>query len=138
MAVDAKTDGEALATWVRVALFGDAVGALAPRLTKGAEVYCEGRLTLGTWTDRDGEAKGGSTLRRGRSRRWGRSDGGNVDPTGGRHPSEPGATVLGACGQGDITPDEAATLLQAISAQARVVEVEELTQRVALEQALQR
>ena len=47
--------------------------------------------------------------------------------------------VLGACAQGDISPDEAATLMQAISAQARVVEVEELTQRVqALEQALLR
>jgi single-stranded DNA-binding protein len=57
VAVDAKADGEAPATWVRVALFGDAVGALAPRLTKGAEVYCEGRLSLGTWMGRDGEAK---------------------------------------------------------------------------------
>ena len=37
----AETDREAPATWVRVALFGDAVGA-APRLTKGTEVYCEG------------------------------------------------------------------------------------------------
>jgi dihydrodipicolinate synthase/N-acetylneuraminate lyase len=54
-------------------------------------------------------------------------------------PASQGRTVLGACAQGDISPDEAATLMQAISAQARVVEVEELTQRVqALEQALQR
>ena len=52
-------------------------------------------------------------------------------------PASQGRTVLGACAQGDISPDEAATLLQAISAQARVVEVEELTQRVEqLEQAL--
>jgi hypothetical protein len=52
-------------------------------------------------------------------------------------PASQGRTVLGACAQGDITPDEAATLMQAISAQARVVEVEELTQRVEqLEQAL--
>jgi len=42
---------------VRVALLGDAVGALTPRLTKGAQVYCEGRLSLGTWTGRDGDAK---------------------------------------------------------------------------------
>jgi single-stranded DNA-binding protein len=41
--------------WVRVALFGDAVGAAAARFTKG---YREGRLTLETWTGRDGEAKG--------------------------------------------------------------------------------
>ena len=32
---DAKTDGDAPATWVRVALFGDAGSTLAPRLTKG-------------------------------------------------------------------------------------------------------
>jgi len=52
-------------------------------------------------------------------------------------PASQGRTVLGACAQGDISPDEAATLMQAISAQARVLEVEELTQRVqALEQAL--
>jgi single-strand DNA-binding protein len=62
VAVDAKGDGEAPATWVRVALFGDTVGELAARLTKGAEVYCEGRLTLGTWTGKDGEPKAGLNL----------------------------------------------------------------------------
>ncbi len=52
-------------------------------------------------------------------------------------PASQGRTVLRACTQGHISPDEAATLMQAISAQARVLEVEELTQRVqALEQAL--
>lgn len=43
MAADARADGEAPAMWVRVALFDDAVGALAPRLIKGTVVYCEGR-----------------------------------------------------------------------------------------------
>ena len=46
------------AIWVRVALFGDTVGTVAPRLTKGTQVYCERRLTLGTWTGRDGKPKG--------------------------------------------------------------------------------
>ena len=64
VAVVAKTDGDARRIWVRVALFGGAVGALAPRLTKGGQVV--GRLILGTWT---GEAKGDSTSRRGRSYR---------------------------------------------------------------------
>lgn len=50
-----------------------------------------------------------------------------------------GRTVLKAMATGEITPNEAATLMQSISAQARVVEVEELTERVAaLEQALGR
>ncbi|MGH8538377.1 MAG: single-stranded DNA-binding protein [Gammaproteobacteria bacterium] len=62
VAVDTKADGEAAVAWVRVALFGDTVGALAPRLTKGAEVYCEGRLSLGTWTGKDGEARAGFNL----------------------------------------------------------------------------
>ncbi|MGI8427387.1 MAG: single-stranded DNA-binding protein [Actinomycetota bacterium] len=62
VAVDTKADGEAPATWVRVALFGDTVGTLAPRITKGTEVYCGGRLSLGTWTGRDSESKTGLNL----------------------------------------------------------------------------
>ena len=63
VAVDTKADGEAPATWVRVAVFGDTVGTVAPRLTKGAEVYCdERRLSLGTWIGRDGEARAGLNL----------------------------------------------------------------------------
>lgn len=42
--------------------FGDTVTPLIPRLIKGALVYCEGRITLGTWTDRDGQAKSGLNL----------------------------------------------------------------------------
>jgi hypothetical protein len=54
-------------------------------------------------------------------------------------PASQGRTVLGACAQGDISPDEAASFMQAISAQSRVVEVEELAQRVAaLEESMQR
>jgi hypothetical protein len=51
--VIAETDREAPATWVQVALFGDTVSAVAPRLTKGTEVYSEGRLSLGTRTGRE-------------------------------------------------------------------------------------
>jgi single-stranded DNA-binding protein len=29
------------------------------RLTKGTEVYCEGRLSLGSWAGKDGEVKTG-------------------------------------------------------------------------------
>jgi hypothetical protein len=78
VAMDAKADGEAPATWVRVALFGDAVAALAPRLTNGTEVYCEGapepRDVDGPATVKRGR---GSTSRYGRSSRWGRSEGGS-------------------------------------------------------------
>jgi hypothetical protein len=53
-----------------------AVGTLAPRHTKGAEVYCEGRVTFGTWAGRGVKPGRGSTSRCGRSSRWGRSGGG--------------------------------------------------------------
>lgn len=45
-----------------MALFGNTVTPLTPRLIKGALVYCEGRLTLGSWTSRDGQAKSGLNL----------------------------------------------------------------------------
>jgi len=49
-----------------------------------------------------------------------------------------GRAVLGACTEGKITPDEAATLMQALSGQARLVEAENLAERVAaLEEAMQ-
>jgi len=62
VAVDTDVDSEAGTAWVRVALFGETVDALAPRLTKGAEVYIEGRLTLRPWTDADGRSRAGLSL----------------------------------------------------------------------------
>jgi hypothetical protein len=60
-------------------------------------------------------------------------------PPGADTPASQGRTVLGACVQGDISPDEAAILMQALAAQGRLVEVEDLAQRVgALEEAVQR
>ena len=58
VAVDTKADGEASATWVRVAVFGDTVGTVAPGLPRAPRVYCDERcLSLGTWIGRDGEAR---------------------------------------------------------------------------------
>ena len=52
-------------------------------------------------------------------------------------PAAQGRTVLEALALGEITPTEAQAIMTTVAAQARVVEVEELTQRVqALEQAL--
>ena len=62
VAVDTTKDSEAGTAWVRVACFGDTVDALAPKLIKGTEVYCEGRLTLRNWTDADGKARAGLSL----------------------------------------------------------------------------
>ena len=41
------------AQWVKVILFGESAEQLAPRLTKGIEVYVEGRVKLNRWTDRE-------------------------------------------------------------------------------------
>ena len=54
-------------------------------------------------------------------------------------PASQGRTVLGACAQGDISHDEATILMQALAAQSRLIEVEDLAQRVgALEEVVQR
>jgi single-strand DNA-binding protein len=60
--VDNDKDNEAGSTWVRVALFGTSVSDLAPRLTKGVEVYTEGRLTLRPWVDAEGKERSGLSL----------------------------------------------------------------------------
>jgi single-stranded DNA-binding protein len=60
--VDTTKDSEAATSWVQVNLFGDTVDAMAPRLVKGVEVYCEGRLTLRAWTDPEGKERSGLSL----------------------------------------------------------------------------
>lgn len=45
--------------------------------------------------------------------------------------TDQGHTILSALGEQRITPDEAATLMQAVAAQARIVEVDGLERRVA-------
>ena len=45
--------------------------------------------------------------------------------------ADQGRTVLSAVGDGRLTPEQGSTLMQAISSQARIVEVDELERRVA-------
>jgi single-strand DNA-binding protein len=60
LAVDTEGEENALTTtWVRVAYFGEDAESLSGRLQKGAEVYCEGRLKLDTWTAKDGVKRSG-------------------------------------------------------------------------------
>ena len=52
--------------------------------------------------------------------------------------ADQGRAVLSAMASGKLTPSEAATMLQALAAQGRIVEVEDLAERVgALEEAVQ-
>jgi single-stranded DNA-binding protein len=60
LALDTKGEDDTLTiTWVRVAYFGEDAESLSGRLQKGAEVYCEGRLKLDTWTAKDGVKRSG-------------------------------------------------------------------------------
>jgi hypothetical protein len=45
--------------------------------------------------------------------------------------ADQGRTVLGALSAGTITPDEANALMQAVAAQARIIETDELEKRIA-------
>jgi single-stranded DNA-binding protein len=44
--VDSDRGPDEFPTWIRVSRFGDSVEAIAPRLTKATQVYCEGSLRL--------------------------------------------------------------------------------------------
>jgi len=49
-------------TWVNVKLFGDRAQYLHETVKKGGRVYCEGKLSLDTWTGRDGAERHGLSL----------------------------------------------------------------------------
>ena len=54
--MDSDHEGEA-STWVRLAIFGEKAEGLAHKLTKGTEVYCEGRLSLDVYIKDGAERK---------------------------------------------------------------------------------
>jgi single-strand DNA-binding protein len=62
LAVDTEGEEGALTTWVRVAYFGEDAESLVGRVQRGVEVYCEGRLKLGTWTAKDGLKRTGLSV----------------------------------------------------------------------------
>jgi single-strand DNA-binding protein len=62
LAVDTEGEEDTLTTWVRVAYFGEDAESLGGRLQRGAEVYCEGRLRLDTWTAKDSSRRSGLSV----------------------------------------------------------------------------
>jgi single-stranded DNA-binding protein len=48
--------------WISVALFGDSVSEVAPKLMQGRRVAVAGRLTLRRWVGNDGRDKAGLAL----------------------------------------------------------------------------
>ncbi len=47
---------------MRVSLFGEKAEDLVAKLTKGAQAYCEGKLTLNTWQTAEGAECSGLNL----------------------------------------------------------------------------
>lgn len=45
--------------WLRIAVFGETAERLAGHLHKGDNLYCEGTLTLRSWTDKEGRERTG-------------------------------------------------------------------------------
>lgn len=59
---DAKRAEDGPTEWVKVVAFGELADELAPKLVKGTQAYCEGRLKLNTWTAQDGGQRSGLEL----------------------------------------------------------------------------
>jgi single-strand DNA-binding protein len=51
---DKSGEAQDITTWFKVTLWGRQAEVAAQYLTKGQQVYIEGRLRLEEWTDRDG------------------------------------------------------------------------------------
>ena len=62
VAVHTQKDAEAGTSFVRIAYFGDRVQEMFPKLVRGAEIYCEGRLALRSWKAPDGKSRHGFNL----------------------------------------------------------------------------
>ncbi len=54
---DKSGEFQEIATWFRVTLWRNQAENAAKYLTKGSQVYLEGRLSLEEWTDRDGNTR---------------------------------------------------------------------------------
>lgn len=54
-------DGET-AQWITVMYFGADAAELVSAVEKGARIYCEGKLELSEWTDRDGKTRPSLTV----------------------------------------------------------------------------
>jgi single-strand DNA-binding protein len=85
---DKSGEFQEVATWFRVTLWRQQAENAAKYLSKGRQVYIEGRLSLEEWTDRDGNTR--QTLQvQGTDMQFlgGRGDGGGSD-TGGSQSGE--------------------------------------------------
>src|SRR5215212_7947916 len=77
--------------WHRVILWGKSAESLTEYLTKGKQIYVEGRLQTRQWDDKDGNKRYTTEIRGGRVARGGGDDatmGGHAPASGGADSSE--------------------------------------------------
>jgi single stranded DNA-binding protein len=48
--------------WIKICVFGETAELAARTFTKGARVYCEGRMSLDNWTGADGVQRFGASV----------------------------------------------------------------------------
>ena len=54
---DRGGDSQDVTTWFRVSVFGRSAEACQQYLSKGSQVFCDGRLSLNEYTDKDGNKR---------------------------------------------------------------------------------
>ncbi|MDQ3168893.1 MAG: single-stranded DNA-binding protein [Acidobacteriota bacterium] len=98
--------------WHRVILWGRTAESLNEYLTKGKQIYVEGRLQTRKWTDKDGVEKYTTEIRGDRVVLLG-GGGGGGGPRAARGPAEAGAGAPGGydqgpqdSGPGDLSDDD--------------------------------
>jgi single-strand DNA-binding protein len=87
--------------WHRIVLWGKSAESLSEYLTKGKQIYVEGRLQTRKWQDKDGNDKYTTEIRGDRIVLLGGGGGGGMGGGGGRPQRSAGA---GAGGGGDHEP----------------------------------
>src|SRR5512132_3142007 len=89
--------------WHRIVLWGKSAESLSEYLTKGKQIYVEGRLQTRKWQDKDGNDKYTTEIRGDRIVLLGGGGGGGMGG-GGQRAQRPAAAHAGASGGGDHEP----------------------------------
>lgn len=90
--------------WHRIVLWGKSAESLSEYLTKGKQIYVEGRLQTRKWQDKDGHDKYTTEIRSDRIVLLGGGGGGGGGMAGGGRPQQRNAGAGAASGGGDHEP----------------------------------
>jgi len=86
--------------WHRIVLWGKTAESLSEYLTKGKQIFVEGRLQTRKWQDKDGHDKYTTEIRADRITLLGGGGGGGGGMAGGARPQQRGAGAGAASGGG--------------------------------------